>query len=177
MTATAAWSFPLALADIRHATKTLRLIADEVVRARIAGELGLEALKCLDAELIVEPWLDGIDIRGRVRAVATRTCGVSLDAFDETVDEPLSVRVSPRGSPNAPLSAEGEFALDPMADDPPEEARDGTVDLCALVVEHLTLALDPFPRKPGAVFEQPAARRLQSPFAALAKLRPAPEVE
>ena len=38
------------------------------------------------------------------------------------------------------------------------------------VVEHLALELDPFPRKPGAVFVQPPEPTEISPFAALKAL-------
>jgi uncharacterized metal-binding protein YceD (DUF177 family) len=57
-------------------------------------------------------------------------------------------------------------------DDPPDEIEGGVVDLGAYVVEHLALALDPFPRKPGVEFEAPAQESEPSPFAALARLKP-----
>jgi len=46
-----------------------------------------------------------------------------------------------------------------------------SIDLAAYVVEHLSLELDPFPRKPGAVFEPPAEEGSASPFAVLRKLK------
>jgi hypothetical protein len=39
--------------------------------------------------------------------------------------------------------------------DEPDEIVDGRIDLGALASEFLTLALDPYPRKPGAAFEPP----------------------
>ena len=46
---------------------------------------------------------------------------------------------------------------------------DGIVDLGALATEFLILGLDPYPRKPGAVFEPPRERAAdEGPFAALA---------
>ena len=53
----------------------------------------------------------------------------------------------------------------------PDEIEDGAVDLAAYVVEHLFLALDPYPRKPGAVFEPPAAEAEPSPFDVLKSLK------
>ena len=53
----------------------------------------------------------------------------------------------------------------------PEPLIGGVVDLGALATEFLILGLDPYPRKPGAVFEPPQDREPQGgPFAALAKL-------
>jgi len=47
----------------------------------------------------------------------------------------------------------------------------GVVDLGALATEFLILGLDPYPRKPGAVFEPPQdANRDQGPLAALGRL-------
>jgi hypothetical protein len=143
-----------------------RLIGDERVRARVAERLGLEAVKRLDVEAETAPWLDGLEIRGRLMATVTRLCGLSLDAFDETVDEPFRVRVVPPGSVNAP-EASSEVVIDLAADDPPEVAPSEGFDLAGYAVECLSLALDPFPRKPGAVFAPPAESVVLSPFAIL----------
>ena len=50
----------------------------------------------------------------------------------------------------------------------------GEVDLGELVVESLALELDPYPRRPGEVFEAPEdidIEKEKSPFAALKNLR------
>ena len=61
-------------------------------------------------------------------------------------------------------------ALD--TEDPPEPLREGAVDLGALATEFLLLGIDPYPRKPGAVFDAPPAGDPSShPFAALAALK------
>ena len=46
-----------------------------------------------------------------------------------------------------------------------------TVDLAAMVIEHLALEIDPFPRKPGAEFDFKPAEEETSPFAVLKKLQ------
>ena len=54
----------------------------------------------------------------------------------------------------------------------PEPLIDGVVDLGALATEFLILGLDPYPRKPGAVFELPQdVKPDPGPFAALAGLQ------
>jgi hypothetical protein len=54
----------------------------------------------------------------------------------------------------------------------PEPLVGGKVDLGAIATEFLILGLDPYPRKPGAVFDPPPEDRASdSPFAALAKLK------
>ena len=149
----------------------LDLVADTQTLERVAGALDLPALKNLRADLTVRAWLDGLEIGGRITAVATRVCGVSLELFDEPIDEPLSVRVVPDGSPHAPSGEGGEVIVDPEAEDPPDVLLGDTIDVGAYVVEHLALSLDPFPRKPGAVFETPDIGAPASPFAVLARLK------
>jgi hypothetical protein len=53
----------------------------------------------------------------------------------------------------------------------PEPLIGGSVDLGALATEFLILGIDPYPRKPGAIFEPPQDRMPdEGPFAALSKL-------
>jgi hypothetical protein len=56
--------------------------------------------------------------------------------------------------------------------EPPDLIVDGQIDFGAVVVEFLALALDPYPRKPGAAFAggDPEPVR-QSPFEALRDLK------
>ena len=53
-----------------------------------------------------------------------------------------------------------------------EPLVDGKIDLGALAIEFLILGLDPYPRKPGAIFQPPAdAQPDEGPFAALGVLK------
>jgi uncharacterized membrane protein HdeD (DUF308 family) len=55
-------------------------------------------------------------------------------------------------------------------------AIDGVADLAAAATEFLLLAIDPYPRKPGAVFDLPNAGETGAhPFAALAALKKQPK--
>jgi hypothetical protein len=161
----------------RHSQeRRLTLEAGPEVRAQVAHVLDLEDVQRLVATIALTPWLDGMEIQGRVEAVVTRLCGVTLEPFDVAVDEPLHVRIVPQGSPNAPR-AEGEIVVDMDAEDPPDEAADDGVDVSAYIVEALALSLDPYPRKPGVVFEPPTPTKEDSPFAALSGLVKRPPSE
>jgi len=150
----------------------LRLEADAQVRSRVSRFLGLEAVETLCASIAIRPWLDGLALSGRVHGLVTRLCGVSLEPFEETVDTELNVRVVPAGSPHAPNPDDGEVVIDLDGDDPPDVIDGADVDVAAYVVEALALALDPFPRKPGAVFAAPGDSQPPSPFAVLRNLNP-----
>jgi len=172
-----AWAHPVAWSDVRGGERSLRLVAGPKIRQRVARDLRLEEVKSLAADLHLRAWRDGMEVAGRVQAVVTRVCGVSLDNFDEAIDEPMLVRVLPQSSPHAPAGEQREVIVDLSADDPPDVAGGEGVDVGAYVVEALSLALDPFPRKPGATFEAPPDAEPPSPFAALDRLRRKPAAD
>ncbi len=165
------WSHELKWIDIQSGVARFDLVADNATRERIRRVLNLEAIPSLIAELAIKPWLDGIELNGRVTATVTRLCGVSLEPFDEVVDEPISIRVVPAGSANLAPEESGPVIVDLQDDDPPDSLTGDSIDVAGYVVEHLSLALDPFPRKPGAVFTQPTSQPSLSPFSVLAALK------
>jgi uncharacterized metal-binding protein YceD (DUF177 family) len=167
----AAWPIDLALHELGRGAVERRLIAEGPALERIARVVGVDTLKSLEVNLRIRPWLDGAEIDGRWSAVAVQTCGITLEPFESRLAGELGIRAVPTGS--AALSAESEhdLDLDPEADDPPDEIVDGVLHLGAYVVEDLSLAIDPFPRKPGVAFEAPQAEAEPSPFAVLARLK------
>lgn len=168
-----AWREVVPLSEAQRGTVRRMLEADAAARERIAQALGLDALLSLQAEMRVSPWLDGAQIDGRWRARVRQTCGVTLEPFESDLDGEVHLRALPEGSAalGGPDEAGGELDLDPEADDPPDVLADDRIDLGAYVVEDLSLAIDPFPRKPGAEFQAPEQPGEPSPFAVLAKLK------
>jgi uncharacterized metal-binding protein YceD (DUF177 family) len=164
------WSVPLRVAEIGRGL-TRRLEADGAARARIARALELQALDRLEGEVVVSPKAQGWEARGTIKADLAQTCGITLEPLPARIDTNFTVRFVDHGDAAAGAEArEVVVALD--EEDPPDVVEAGVVDLGAYVVEHLALELDPFPRKPGAVFEPPAAEPEPSPFAVLAELKP-----
>ncbi len=81
--------------------------------------------------------------------------------------EVIAVRFAPDAAADpGPVVELGEH-------DPPDPLLGSAVDLAAVVTEFLALAIDPYPRKPGAVFVTPVELKdpTASPFAALDKLK------
>jgi hypothetical protein len=167
------WSIPVRLAEVGRDTGPRKLVPDDQARAAIARDLDLEALPAFEAEVRVAPWHDGAEVRGRWSAKVTYRCGLTLGPFDDALSGEFVVRAVPAGSPMAapPEEADEEIEIDLEADDPPDVLETDSLDLGAYLVEHLALALEPFPRKPGAVFEPPAQAEPESPFAVLRKLK------
>jgi len=145
----------------------LRLEPNAEQRKVIAKQLGVVSLEALSAEVFLSSWLDGAEISGILRARVVQTCSATAEDFESPIDARFNLRVLPANSENAPQEEFGDLGADPDGDDPPDVLEGQTVDVSGYVVEHLALELDPFPRKPGAVFVQPPEPVELSPFAAL----------
>lgn len=165
------WRETIRFSEVSRGPVKRTLEADELARARIARLLGLVSIGSLSADLRLKPWMDGAEIDGRFTAEITQTCSVTADDFEESAEGEFVIRVLPPGSINAPQDEADEIELDPEADDPPDVLEGEEIDLGAYVVEHLSLELDPFPRKPGAEFIAPKDDADLSPFAVLRTLK------
>ena len=164
------WSHPLKLHALARGPISLSLTPDADQCAAIASQLGLEGLSSLVATVTAKAWMDGLEVTGRFEAVVEQICGISLDPFEQAVAGEVEIRAVPAGSPQAASADGGELELDPDAIDAPDILAGDGIELAAYLVEHLALALDPFPRKPGAEFDYQAPEVETSPFAALKTL-------
>ena len=137
--------------------------ASEAERAALARRFELLELPALQASVHVRPGLGGVwTVSGRLSAQVVQACVVSLDPVAQTIDEPFEVRFA--------AGAREEAGADP---DAPEALDGDTIDVGAVVADHLSLALDPFPRAPGVEYQpepEPADAK-PNPFAALEQLR------
>lgn len=168
------WHVPVAVEDVPETGEHFELEADAGVRAAVAKVAGLRDLPRLQASFDVSHrGSGGLRVLGSVSAAVGQTCVVTLEPVDNEVEEPVDLAFAPRQSVEPPAEGEEKDKQQPHDANlnEPEPLIDGTVDLGALATEFLILGLDPYPRKPGAVFEAPAEDEPDpSPFAALAKL-------
>jgi hypothetical protein len=96
---------------------------------------------------------------------------VSLDPIDNEVEETVDLIFVADATPDAGDAPTRE-TLEIGEVEPPEPLLDDTVDLGAIATEFLLLGIEPYPRKPDAVFQAPAiGDESEHPFAALAALR------
>ncbi len=137
---------------------------------RLARFLGTVAVRRLQADVALTR--RGRQVRSdvHVRADVVQACVVTLDDLDTTLDEEFTLIYDPDVRPG------GEFdeLLCVTDDDPPEPLVDETVDVGAAVCEMMALALDPWPRKPGAEVDRDLVAvqsRHASPFAVLRSLK------
>jgi uncharacterized metal-binding protein YceD (DUF177 family) len=167
--AAAPWQMPVAAEDVPETGQHFDLVADENVRAAVARVAGLRELPRLQATFEITRRGDGLHVAGLVSATVGQNCVVTLEPLTNEVEEAVNLLFVPRQAP-AP-EEDGDTAPRDVKWNDPEPLVDGVIDLGALATEFLILGLDPYPRKPGAVFEPPADQTAaDSPFAALAKL-------
>jgi hypothetical protein len=111
----------------------------------------------------------GLRVTGRVSATVGQNCVVTLEPLANEVDEQVDLLFMPLPADAAGSNGGTDDSEADVKWDDPEPLIDGVVDLGALATEFLVLGIDPYPRKPGAVFESPHdSRAEEGPFAALA---------
>ncbi len=133
--------------------------ADAEERARLAARFGLLAIESLRCRFRLLPSLAGtVTAHGNLTATVVQTCIVSLEDFVADVVEAFDVRFVPAGSENDEMDPE-------EADDIGYEA--GVIDLGEATAQQLALALDPYPRKPGAALPDDRDTGEPHPFSIL----------
>lgn len=141
---------------------TFEATADEC--AAIAERLKLISLASFSADIYVLRELSGdVSMFGDISAEVEQACVVTLDPVAERVETSVMQRFTARGE-------DDEEAED---EDPPEPIQDDEIEVGEVLVQNLSLALNPYPRAPGVAFEavDDMAGEPSGPFAALAQLQ------
>jgi uncharacterized metal-binding protein YceD (DUF177 family) len=185
----APWHVPVAIEDIADTGQHFDLAADQDVRAAVARVASLRDLPRFAAAFDVTPYGgSGLRVTGRVSATVGQICVVTLEPLANEVEEDVDLLFAPppptveRTAKERAKETANEAARDREVSTPPERPQrnwdepeplvGGVIDLGALAIEFLILGLDPYPRKPGAVFQPPQdVKPDPSPFAALAGLK------
>ncbi|CAH1650010.1 conserved hypothetical protein [Hyphomicrobiales bacterium] len=171
-------SHPIRIEAIRQRGTEIVVRAEPPQFPAIARLLGLASLEALEARYLLTRNGERVKLEGRIQARLQQTCVVTLDPFPVQLDVPVKLDFAPEEDIEASSrraerdDAEIDIEVLLNEEDPPEPIVDGVIDLGSVTLEFLALALDPYPRKPGANFETPAGEAgAESPFAALAKLK------
>jgi uncharacterized metal-binding protein YceD (DUF177 family) len=169
------WSRRIAAMSVSRRGIDMVLDADEGTRKLIAESLDLDGLDALSARFSLRMSSgEIITVTGDVTAQGCQRCVVSLAPVPFSVSEPVEQRYASDALLPKPTKAEIERSLDDP--DPPEPFDNGMIDIAALAVETLSLALPPFPKAEGAIHVETASDssespRYESPFAALVALK------
>jgi hypothetical protein len=170
------WSVPMMVAQIPEHGLHRELEANAAERDAMAAVAGLRDVSSAQASLDVTPIPDGrVHVVGRVWARIGQTCVVTLDPVDNDIDEAIDLIFAPASQIRELAESVDDTEGEAEVPDPPEPIVDGAIDLGRLATDALFLGIDPYPRKPGVVFEPPAVPvdPEDHPFAALKALKTA----
>jgi hypothetical protein len=158
------WSVPITVAQIPDTGLHRDIEAGPAAREAMAEVAGLRQILSASASLDVTPESGGrVHVEGRVRA-----------RVENDIDEPIDlIFAPPEQIPQLADLVDEAAESDAEIPDPPEPIENGVIDLGRLATDALFLGIDPYPRRPAAVFEPPVvvADPEDHPFAALKALR------
>ena len=174
------WRSPVTVVQIPERGLHRELEADEAQRKAMAEIAGLREVLSAHASLDVTPKSGGrFHVVGNVRARIGQTCVVTLDPIETDIDETIDVMFAPPEQ----IPALSDFVDDASEGDgdidPPEPIEGGAIDLGRLATDALFLGIDPYPRKPDAVFDHEVTPPdpQDHPFAALKALKTKPKAK
>lgn len=177
MTGPDPWRAPVIVAQIPDTGLHREIEASAAERQAMADVAGVRDILSAQADFEVAPKSGGrIHVTGHVRARIGQTCVVTLDPIESEIDEDVDLTFAPEAEARRleDLIEEGQDDVEPaQAADAPEAIVNGIIDLGRIATDALFLAIDPYPRKPGAVFEAEitAPDPEDHPFAALKALQ------
>ena len=155
---------PVAAERVGSAGLEMEVEANPGDLAALAARMGVPGIGALRCRFRLRRIAAGIiEADGHLAASLTQVCVVSLDEFPAELAESFQVQFVPAGT-------EDDDPEPDAVDQVPYEA--GMIDLGEAAAEQLALALDPYPHKPGAAFDEGADEAASHPFGALAALKP-----
>ena len=169
------WRVPVVVEQIPDTGVERDITADAGQLKAIAEAGGLRSVSSARAQLTLQPGRDGhVHVTGRVRARIGQVCVVTLEDIDSDISEEIDIDFAPPSRiPTLASTIDDSADEDTEIPDPPEPIEDGVIDIGRVATDALFLAVDPYPRKPGAVFDAPAVQNdpEEHPFAALKALK------
>ena len=160
--------------QIGTAGVSLEVTAEPAEREALARRFDLVGLDRLTASVTVSPLSRRLyRVDGSFEAEVVQSCVVTLEPVPVELAETFSALFGEGGPGAAALFAGHD------RDDVPEPIEGGAIDIGETVAQHLALALDPYPRKPGASLPQQysaageggAGEGRGNPFTALGSLK------
>ncbi len=162
----------------------LEITASDTERAALARRFGFLDLPAFAARVTVDRRLGGqVVVEGRLRGRLVQACVLTLEPVTQDLDDAFRI-VFKQGLADEHDPESGEAVLNAQAD-APEPLEGNMLDVGEIVAEQLSLAADPYPRRPGVKLEDvlPKGRKnsrpgpveqRRHPFAGLAALKDKP---
>ncbi len=158
------WSHFVDSISVSEKETKIEIEAPENVYANLCKRLKVHAISSLKADVSLQRNEVNryVYVKGRIIADLQQQCVITTEPVTETVDDTFGAwyaepnkavsfakakreRLSPKERDELPVLEEEED---------PEMIVDGKIDVGELIVQNLSLALNPYPRVEGAEFEQ-----------------------
>ena len=156
------------------AGRSIAVDADGAARQSIAEAMNILSVERFKASLTVTPLRGGLRALGRLEADVTQASVVSFEPVAEKIIEDIDRVFLPAPREKQAPAAGAEIYVDLENDDFPDHIDGPEVDLSALLLETLALALDPYPRLPNESLDSlgvSTGDEEEGPFAKLARLK------
>jgi uncharacterized metal-binding protein YceD (DUF177 family) len=162
----------------------VEIVASEGERLALARRFGFLGLPAFAARVTVDRRPGGqVVVEGRLRGKIVQACILTLDPVIQDLDEAFRVVFTQDLAEDRDPES-GEALVSAQAD-APEPLPGNLLDIGEIVAEQLSLAADPYPRRPGVKLEDVLPKPRHSgrpgrteqrrhPFAGLAALRDKP---
>ena len=160
--------------------RDLKVSLDEPTRAKLAAELKLSAIDAFEATLVVAPLRGGIRAQGRLVAHVVQPSVVTFEPVGQHIDEVVDRVYLPEPHGHQKPTPGSELFVDLDDDDFPDHIDGPEVDLSALLIETLALAIDHYPRHEGESLDSlgiDLGNGPSGPFAGLEKLKKSTDSE
>ncbi|QYO78151.1 YceD family protein [Devosia salina] len=156
------------------AGRSVSVEADEATREAIAKVMKILSVERFSAHLTVVPLRGGLRAQGHLDAAVTQSSVVSFEPVAETISEDIDRVFLPAPRDSQQPTPGSEVFVDLESDDFPDHIDGPEVDLSALLLETLALALDSYPRLEGESLDNIGVSLDEAepgPFAKLARLK------
>ncbi len=153
------WTYNFEVEELTDEPVTLCISPNEEVCGRLAKRLGIEKLKSLSADLKIlrEAGFVRIYVKGVIKAHIFQNCIISAESVETNLEESFEAWFADLEEAVSLAKVRRERQMDksgvevPILDEyeDPEDVIDGKIDLGELVVQFLSLAIEPYPYAPG----------------------------
>ncbi len=156
--------------------RTVEIVATKEELLAIADACNLVSVDSFTAHFFITKGRGSlIAVQGSLDAGVIQTCGVTLESVEEHVCTDIGLTYTLDSESRNPDAIEFDYA----EDDPPEPVIEGHIDFGTVAMEHFALNLNPYPRKPQALFSSEALADQEKtpdsaasgPFSALSSMK------
>jgi len=183
------WSHFIRAEEVPSGGQWVTLAANENEREEIAGRLGIRSIDKLEAKLHLLPKNSGhiLEVDGNLAADVVQNCVMTLEPIGSHIEDQFSAwyadydRAASFTKAQHDRKAKIELEELPIMEEEedPEPMVGGQVDLAELVVQYLSLAINPYPHSDSVKSEKNEPKEQAfggtlrvNPFAALKNWRP-----